>query len=179
MAGWGYLFVRVFSTTAGTKRIAHLAFGLSKFIRRPVKEAKMEKSIKEFFTSTHQIIRSRKVIFYVIALTGAIWAVVFLRLYIIFQALGYTPTLPMLFFAITLPALVGMIPVLPGGIGTVDATLVSVFLFSGVPIEIAISATLIERAITFVFSTAVGSAAFYYLGLKNIGSKRPRARKPR
>ncbi len=179
MAGWGFLFVRVFSTAAGTKRIARLAAKLSKFARRPVKEAKMERSVKEFFSSTHQIIRTRKVIFYVIVLTGAIWAVVLTRLYVIFQALGYTPTIPMLFFAVTLPALVGMIPALPGGIGTVDAALVSVFLFSGVPLEIAISATLIERAITFVFSTAVGSAAFYYLGLKNFGTKRPRARKPR
>jgi len=178
MVGWSFFFNRILSSSAGTKRIARLVSKLAKIFHRRLKTAKLERNIKEFYSSSQQIIKSRKVIFYVIILTIAVLVAVLTRLYFIFQALGYTPTLTMLFFAITLPVLVGMIPALPGGLGTVDAALVSVFLFSGVPFEIAVSAVLIERSITFVFSTAVGSAAFYYLGLKNFGSKKSRAKKP-
>ena len=68
--------------------------------------------------------------------------------------------------AMTLPSIAGLVPFLPGGLGTVDATMVSVFLLFGVPLEIAISATLIERAISLVLSTLVGACALSYLGIK-------------
>ena len=87
-------------------------------------------------------------------------------MFLIFCALGYSPKLQMLLLAVTLPAIVGLVPFLPGGLGTVDATITSVFLFFGVPLEIAISATLIERAISLVFGTAVGTCALSYLGIR-------------
>jgi uncharacterized membrane protein YbhN (UPF0104 family) len=41
-----------------------------------------------------------------------------------------------------------------------------VFLMCGIPPIIAFSATLIERAISYVLSTIVGAAAVSYLGIK-------------
>ncbi|MFH1821280.1 MAG: flippase-like domain-containing protein [Methanobacteriota archaeon] len=178
IVGWSFFFRHVLSSTTGTKRIARFASRLAKVFHRRIKVSKIERSIKRFYLSSEKIIRNRRVIFYVTICTVSILTMAIIRLYIIFLALGYTPTIPMLFFAVTLPALVGMVPVLPGGLGTVDAAIASVFLLSGAPIEIAISATLIERAITLVFSTLIGAGAISYLGIKHGNTKRPRVKKP-
>lgn len=178
IVGWSFFFMRVLSSAIGTKRLAHFASRLARVFRRHVKEAKLERSIKGFYFNSARIIKTRKVVVYVVILTAAIWAIAITRLYIIFLALGYTPQIPMLLLALTLPALVGLIPSLPGGLGTVDFTIAGVFLAFGVPSQIAISAMLIERAITLGFSTLVGFGAISYLGIKQGNPKKPRARRP-
>ncbi|MGC8816619.1 MAG: flippase-like domain-containing protein [Candidatus Hadarchaeum sp.] len=179
LIGWSVFFFHVLSSGTGAKRIARITSKLAKIFHRKVKEAGLERSIRRFYRSSERIIRNRKTITIITILTVTIIALAITRQYLIFQAFGYTPTLPMLFFALTLPALVGMIPALPGGLGTVDATILSVFLLFGVPLQIAVSVTLIERAITLVFSTLIGAGAISYLGIRQgnartLGAKRRR-----
>ncbi|RLG56762.1 MAG: hypothetical protein DRN83_03355 [Hadesarchaea archaeon] len=74
----------------------------------------------------------------------------------------------MLLLAATIPPFVGLIPLLPGGLGTVDTAFFFIYtgLGFGVPPEIALSAILIDRAITYVFGTLVGGSALSYLGIR-------------
>jgi hypothetical protein len=88
------------------------------------------------------------------------------RLYTIFLALGYYPTFSMLLVASSLPIIVGLIPLLPGGLVLVEGSLISVFTLFGVPLNLAMAATVIERGISFVLSTMVGAGVFSYLGVK-------------
>ncbi|MEM4187860.1 MAG: flippase-like domain-containing protein [Candidatus Hadarchaeum sp.] len=179
LVGWSVFFFHVLSSATGAKRIARVTSKLARIFHRKVKEAGLERSIKRFYRSSEEIIKNGKTIFGITVLTVTIIALAISRLYLIFQAFGYTPSLPMLFFALTLPALVGLIPVLPGGLGTVDATILSVFLLFGAPLQVAISATLIERAITLVFSTILGAGAISYLGIKQGNARISRAKRPR
>ncbi len=178
MLGWGFFFRRVLSSSTGTKRIAKFASRLAKVFHRKLSVPKVESNLRRFYSSSEQIVRNRRVIAYVVMCTVTIWSFAMLRLFIIFQALGYMPSLQMLFFAITLPALAGMIPALPGGLLTVDFAITSVLLLSGAPFQIALSVTLIERAITLVFSTLLGAGAISYLGLRSGNAKRPSAKRP-
>ena len=61
----------------------------------------------------------------------------------------------------------GWLPLfLPGGLGIVDGTMATLFIYSGVPKEIAILATLLYRLISYWFNTLLG--AFYlWLSLKS------------
>jgi hypothetical protein len=95
-----------------------------------------------------------------------IWVMITMRYLLIFEALGYHPSIPMLLMTLTLPAIVGLVPILPGGLGTVDFTYFSIFTLFNVPQSVALSAILVERMITFIIGIVVGAIALSYLGVK-------------
>jgi uncharacterized protein (TIRG00374 family) len=89
-----------------------------------------------------------------------------IRLSAIFLALGYRPALSTLLVASSLEIIVGLVPLLPGGLVLVEGSLISILALLGIPLDVAMAATLIERGITFILSTIVGGGVFSYLGVK-------------
>jgi glycosyltransferase 2 family protein len=132
--------------------------------RRSVRET--VEGIEAFYSSTYAILDKREKVLSIGSLSLLIGALDVFRLYVIFLALGYYPTFPMLLVAASLPIIVGLIPLLPGGLVIVDGSLISIFALFGVPLNLAMAATVIERGIMFVLSTIVGAGVFSYLGVK-------------
>jgi uncharacterized protein (TIRG00374 family) len=125
------------------------------------------KGIEAFYSSTYATMDKWQHALAIASLTLLIGALDVFRLYTIFVALGFGhPTLPMLLVASSLPFIVGLIPFLPGGLILYEGSLLSVFALFGVPLNLAMAATLIQRGISFVLSTMVGVGAFSYLGVK-------------
>jgi uncharacterized protein (TIRG00374 family) len=122
--------------------------------------------IETFYSSSYATIDRWKKLLLIGSLTLLLGALDVFRLYTIFLALGYHPTLPMLLVASALPTIVGIIPFLPGGLVLVEGSLISVLALFGVPLNLAMAATAIERGISFVLSTMVGAGVFSYLGVK-------------
>jgi uncharacterized protein (TIRG00374 family) len=132
--------------------------------RRSVRETVT--GIEAFYSSTYATMDKWQHVLAIASLTLLIGALDVLRVYIIFLALGYHPTLPMLLIASSLPVIAGMIPFLPGGLVLIEGSFVSVFALFSVPLNLGMAATLIERGISFVLSTMVGAGVFSYLGVK-------------
>lgn len=149
-----------------SKRVGGFVTRLIKRIRKGTKTRRITGGISRFYTDAQTIVSRRTIVVTVILFSVTLWTISVLRLFIIFQALGYTPSISMMTLAATVPWVVGLLPLLPGGLGTVDAALVSIFMIFGAPFEIALSAALIERAISFVFSTIAGAGALSYLTFK-------------
>jgi hypothetical protein len=122
--------------------------------------------IEAFYSSTYAILEKREKVLSIGSLSLLIGALDVFRLYAIFLALGYYPSFPMLLVAASLPIIVGLIPLLPGGLVIVEGSLISIFALFGVPLNLALAATVIERGIMFVLSTIVGAGVFSYLGVK-------------
>jgi uncharacterized protein (TIRG00374 family) len=122
--------------------------------------------IETFYSSAYATIDKRKKVLMIVGWTSLIRALDVFRLYIIFLALSYRPTFSVLLVATSLPTIVGIIPFLPGGLVLVEGSLISVLAFFGVPLELAMAATLIERGISFALSTIVGGGVASYLGVK-------------
>lgn len=122
--------------------------------------------VKRFYASAQAITSTPKIALSVFFFAVVTWSLAITRLFLIFQALGFNPPLPMLLLGITLPPMAGLLPLLPAGIGPVDVTYVTIFVLLGAPLEIAILATLIERVIMLVFGTIIGASALSYLGIR-------------
>jgi uncharacterized protein (TIRG00374 family) len=120
--------------------------------------------IERFYSAAHAVIGKWKVGFFIAGLTFMIWALDVLRFYIVFLALGYGAELALLLLASSLPVIIGVIPLLPGGLVLTECSLISLFTLFSVPLSVGIAATVIERGISYVLSTAVGAGVFLYLG---------------
>ncbi len=122
--------------------------------------------IETFYSSSYTTIDKWKKVLLTGSLTFLIWALDVFRLYAIFLALGYHSPISMLLIVSSLPTIVGLIPFLPGGLVLIEGSLISVIALFGVPLDVAMAVTVIERGISFVLSTIVGAVIFSYLGVK-------------
>ncbi len=166
VAAFASMFSYVTRNRLAAKRVGGFITRVVRRVRGRANPRRIAGGISRFHVDAQAIVSRRTIVLCVIALSAALWALAVLRLFIIFHALGYAPLISMIALAATVPWIVGMVPLLPGGLGTVDAALVSIFLVFGVPPELALGAALIERAISFAFSTIAGAGALSYLTFK-------------
>ncbi len=150
----------------GAKPVGRLLGRACSWISSRTDEQRITKGVELFYTAICTTINTWRKGIQVGSLTAVMWVLDVLRLYVIFISLGYNPSLGLLLLASSLPSIVGLIPFLPGGLVIVEGSLVATFVFFGVPLEIAVAVTLIERGISYVLSTIVGGGVFSYLGVK-------------
>jgi uncharacterized protein (TIRG00374 family) len=155
-----------FKKRIALKRISGVASRVLGWFGKRGSMREIVKGIEAIYSSTYATMHKWQHVLAIASLTLLIGALDIFRLYTIFVALGYQPTLPMLLLASSLPLIVSLISFLPGGLVLVEGSLISIFALFGVPLNLAMAATLIERGISFVLSTIIGAGAFSYLGIK-------------
>jgi uncharacterized protein (TIRG00374 family) len=139
---------------------------ISKQLGRKTSDEQIMRPIRRFFESARIVLQDRKKAATIVIIALLLNLVSVARIWVILFALGWQISLAAPLLAVTIPTLAGIIPFLPGGLVLVEASMTGVFLMCGAPLTIAISATLIERAISYVLSTIVGAVALSYLGIK-------------
>jgi uncharacterized protein (TIRG00374 family) len=162
LAALGTIFVPrlFFKKRVAIKRISNVAGRvLGWFGKRNDIQATLE-GIEALYSSTYAIIDKWQKIVLLIGVSDI------LRLSAILLALGYHAPLSTLLVASSLEIIVGLVPLLPGGLVLVEGSMISILALLGIPLDVAMAATLIERGITFILSTIVGGAVFSYLGVK-------------
>jgi uncharacterized protein (TIRG00374 family) len=157
------IFFRKRIAVNGLNRIA------SRILGRFGKGGKVQETleaIEAFYSSSYETLDTWRKVSLIGALTLALGALDVFRFYVIFRALGYQPQLSVLLIASSVPTIAGLIPFLPGGLVIVEGSMISVLSAFGVPLNLALAATVIERGISFVLSTIVGGGVFSYLGVR-------------
>jgi uncharacterized protein (TIRG00374 family) len=173
MAAWvfaalGTIFIPrlFFKKRIAVKGISNIARRvLGRFGRHKDVQATVE-GIEAFYSSTYTIMDKWQKVLPIGAWTLLTGALDIFRFYAIFLALGYHPSFSTLLVASSLPIIVGLIPLLPGGLILVEGSLISILVLFGVPPNVAMAATVIDRGIMFVMASIVGAGAFSYLGVK-------------
>ncbi|MHC1578942.1 MAG: flippase-like domain-containing protein [Dehalococcoidia bacterium] len=150
----------------GISRITNRVLG---WFKKSGNTGEIIEGVEAFYSDSYATIDKWKKLLSIGALTLALGLLDVFRLYTIFLALGYHPPISMLLVASSLPTIVGLIPFLPGGLVIVEGSLISVLALFGIPLNLAMAATVIERGISFVLSTLVGAMVFSYLGVKMAG----------
>lgn len=117
------------------------------------------------FQDTMRILLSnKKILYYTIPLSFIIWVFEIIRVYLVFLAFGANVNLIVIGEVFIVASLVGMIPLLPGGIGAVDALMVIFYSAAGISYSVSAAATVIERLISFWMTTIIGLVLLPYYG---------------
>lgn len=148
-------------------KIERLIRWISEKIKKPMSEDKAKEKMDKFSEGLDSVIRDKTVFLKILSCSVLIWLTNLGILYALFLAFSVSPPLPLLFLSTTLPMLAGMIPLTPGGLGTIDATRAGVFLIflPNSPLVVA-NVVLLKRLIGFVFMMIVGGGALSYLGFQ-------------
>lgn len=169
------LILYFFPKRKGASWLGRSTMRILRAFRRPANRRKVVGGVKRFYAGAQAITGRPKIALFIFFSAALTWGLALIRLFFIFQALGFDPPLPMLLLGITLPLVAGLVPLLPAGLGLVDATYVSIFVLLGAPWNIAVLATLIERVISLVFGTMIGACALSYLGIRVWARQIPKA----
>jgi uncharacterized protein (TIRG00374 family) len=117
-----------------------------------------------FQDSMRVMITDRKVLMYGIPLSFLIWGLEIMRVYVVFLALNINAPLEIIAAVFVISTLIGMIPLLPGGLGAVDGMMILLYSYAGISPSISAAATLVERLISFWMTTILGVAVLPYFG---------------
>ncbi len=149
------------------ERIVNWALGIVKrFYRRNYAkiEARVRGALREFQSTMRIMLADRNVLIYGIPLSFILWFLEILRVYLIFAAFGAPVSILVIAEVFILATLIGMIPLLPGGLGAVDGIMIVFYSAAGVSPSVSAAVTVVERLISFWMVSAMGIAALPYFG---------------
>ncbi len=124
----------------------------------------VEESINSFHGGLQSIHQNRNGIIQAVIYSFIGWCFDILAIYTVFLALGNASLhISVLIITYTIAMMSGWLPLfLPGGLGITDGTMAVLFVYGGVPLEIAVMATLLYRLASYWFNTIIGG---YYLSI--------------
>lgn len=113
-------------------------------------------SVKGFQKTMNFLLRDKNVRYYALPLSFVIWAFEIFRVYLVFTAFGADVSLLAIGEVFIAATLVGMVPLLPGGLGAVDGIMILLYANAGITASVSAAATVIERLISFWMTTLIG-----------------------
>lgn len=156
-----------FRARVGAKRLGAALGRTCNWIWKRADKDRIVRGVEAFYGGFYTTIDTRKKGLQIGSLTALIWTMDVFRFYLIFLSLDYQPTLGILLLASSLPVVMGLIPFLPGGLVIVEGSLFAIFVAYGIPVDIAVAVTIIERGISYVFSSIVGGITFSFVGWRS------------
>ncbi|KUH33122.1 hypothetical protein APY94_07590 [Thermococcus celericrescens] len=156
-----------------TKRILYWFYRLFGKIT-PKKAAKYEEkfvhavevSVPQFQENFKLLMRHKVAFTLSLIYSFAFWFLVLLRSYFIFISINSPIKLLDVMVVQMIGIVVGMFMIIPGGAGIIEAINSAVYVLLGINKEIAVTATLLERLISYWAPTAIGGGIMTHFGIK-------------
>jgi len=150
-------------------RLARSVFPfITKFTKKPLEFTDIREKIifyiNRFSTGFMQALEDKKVFLMGFFISFGMWGIDVLRIYVCFVALGSYPPIIPLVIIYTVAILISLLPILPGAWGIREATLVALFAVVGVPADVVLAASIIDRLASYFTVTFIGAAAALYYG---------------
>ncbi len=127
-------------------------------------ERKAINAMRGFQNSMRVMIKDRRVLMFGLPLSFLIWFTEIIRVYIVFSSFGTPVPIGIIAAVFVIATLIGMIPLLPGGVGAVDGVMIILYSAAGVPPSISAAATIVERLISFWMTSFIGIGMLPYVG---------------
>ena len=150
---WFYgLFSRVFPKKANQYR--------DKFMKA------VDVDVPRFQRDLRFLMGHKKTFFLALFYSSASWFFTLLRTYYTFLAINYPVKLIEVMVVQMVGIVVGMISVIPGGAGLMEAINSAIYVLLGIDKEIAVTATLLDRLISYWIPTGIGAVVTTHLGAR-------------
>jgi hypothetical protein len=127
-------------------------------------EKRIVEAVISFQSTMNLLLRNRNILLYALPLSFIIWIFEILRVYAVFLAFGATISPIVIGEVFIIASLVGMVPLLPGGLGAVDGIMILLYSNAGVTASISAAATVVERVISFWMTTFIGLICLMMFG---------------
>ena len=127
-------------------------------------EEGIHENIVGFQNTMTNLMSNKKILFTTIPLSFLVWFVEISRVYFVFLAFGAVASYTLIGEVFIVASLIGMIPLLPGGLGAVDGTMIYLYSTSGITTAITAPVTVIERVISFWMPTIIGLVILPHYG---------------
>lgn len=139
---------------------------INRFYKKDPKglEKKVVQAIAGFQSTMQTMIRDKHILYYALPLSFIIWIAEILRVYLVFLAFGASVSPVIIGEVFIIASLIGMIPLLPGGLGAVDGVMILFYSTAGISASISAAATVIERLISFWMTTLLGFLVLPFYG---------------
>ena len=119
-------------------------------------EKRIVEAVVTFQARMNALIREKTIIYYALPLYFIIWGFEIFRVYLVFLAFGARVSPITIGAVFILASFVGMIPLLPGGLGPIEGIMILFYNNAGITKSISAAATLVERLISFWMTTFIG-----------------------
>jgi uncharacterized protein (TIRG00374 family) len=120
--------------------------------------------VGRFSTGFSTVLQDKKMFTLGLSISFLMWGTDMSRMYLCFVAVGYFPPLIPMIIIYTIGILITILPTIPGALGLREVTMVGLFLIVGVPADVVIAASLIDRLISYLMPTIVGAVTTVYYG---------------
>lgn len=117
-----------------------------------------------FQSRMNSLLRDKTILYYALPLSFIIWVIEILRVYVVFLAFGARVSPILIGEVFILASLVGMVPLLPGGLGAIDGMMILFYSRAGITSSISAAATVVERLISFWMTTFIGLICLSFYG---------------
>ena len=127
-------------------------------------ENQIHEAIMGFQETMKLLISNKKGLAYTLTLSFVIWIFEIIRVYLVFLSFGANVNPIIIGEVFIVACLVGMIPLLPGGLGAIDGLMIIFYSAAGISSSVSAAATVIERLISFWMTTIIGLVIMPYYG---------------
>ncbi|WP_206205125.1 flippase-like domain-containing protein [Thermococcus sp. 9N3] len=129
-------------------------------------EKAVEVDVPRFQSDFRFLIRHKGVFLLALIYSTASWFFTVLRTYYAFRAINYPVSLVDVMVVQMVGIVVGMLSVIPGGAGIIETVNSGIYVLLGINKEIAVTATLLDRLISYWIPTALGALVTTHFGAK-------------
>ncbi len=126
----------------------------------------IENGIPQFQMTVRIILRRKKDFATALALSYIFWALVILRSYLVFLSINYSIDIEKVMVVQMAAIVIGLASIIPGGAGITETINSGLYLALGIDKSVAITATLLERLISYWGPTVVGGFLTTHFGIR-------------
>lgn len=150
----------------GIKTIQWVFRQLRKFTSRDLDkyEDTATTSLVGFQSSLLYLMSNYKLLLIATVISFVVWFLELTRVYVVFLAFGVEVSLGMIAAVFLVSTLIGIIPILPGGLGSIDGVMILLYSLAGVSASVSTAATLIERMISLWMVIIIGLILLPFFG---------------